>query len=268
MRASRRSRQRSVRVLVVFIVAGLAACGGSSPSAPQSPPNMQTPLPPPPPEVTLQSVSVAPPSVEGGMPATGTVVLTGAAGTGGAVVGLSSTNSTAAQMAASSVTIPSGVASATFGIMTSAVATTTTADIVATYNRQTAHATLTITAAEAPPPPPPPPAITVKATFVVTPAGGKAGDPCPVARDDNTSDNVLQCTFDARSSTPNPGITEYRWQFPGVSTPVTGVAVTGQHVPCGSFAAFSARDVTLTVVAPQGTDATTQSVTFEKTKAC
>jgi hypothetical protein len=110
--------------------------------------------------------------------------------------------------------------------------------------------------------------VTVEARFVVTPTGGKTGDPCPVARDDQTSDNVLQCTFDARSSTPNPGITEYRWQFPGVSATVTGVQVTNQHVPCGSFAAFSARDVTLTVVAPQGTDTTKQSVTFEKTKAC
>jgi hypothetical protein len=268
MRASRRVRQRFVRVLVTFTVAGFAACGGSSPSAPQSPPGTQPPpsTPPPPPAAGLQGVSVTPTSVEGGSPATGSVVLTSAAGAGGATVAVSADSPAAVNT--SSVTVASGASSATFGITTTSVTATTTAEIRAAYNGQTVQTTLTIMAAAAPPPPPPPPPVTVEARFSVTPTGGKTGDPCPVARDEATSDNVLQCTFNAQSSTPNPGITEYRWQFPGVTATVTGVQVTNQHVPCGSFAAFSARDVTLTVVAPQGTDTTTQSVTFEKTKAC
>jgi hypothetical protein len=109
-----------------------------------------TPAPPPPP--TLSSLSLNPTSVVGGtQSSTGTVTLSGPAPVGGATVGLSSSNTTAARVP-SSVTVAAGATSATFTVSTSAVAASTTITIPATYNGATRSASLTV--APAPPPPP------------------------------------------------------------------------------------------------------------------
>ena len=101
--------------------------------------------------VTLSSVSVNPTSVTGGNSSTGTVTMSGAAPSGGAVVTLSSSNTTVASVP-SSVTVAAGATSATFTVSTSAVAVSTTVSISATFGGASRSASLTVTAA--PPPPP------------------------------------------------------------------------------------------------------------------
>jgi hypothetical protein len=91
----------------------------------------------------LSAVSVSPSSVVGGSSSTGTLTLTSAAPTGGAVVSLSSSNAAAANVPAS-VTIAAGAASATFPATTSAVTTSTPVTISAVYAGITRTATLTV----------------------------------------------------------------------------------------------------------------------------
>jgi hypothetical protein len=81
---------------------------------------------------TLSAISVSPTSVIGGNSSTGTVTLNGPAPVGGAVVSLSSNNTSAAQVP-SSVAVPANSTTATFTVTTNPVATATTATISATY---------------------------------------------------------------------------------------------------------------------------------------
>ena len=110
-----------------------------------------TVTPAPPPAPTLSSLTLNPTSVTGGNSSTGTVTLSGAAPTGGAVVTLSSNNTTAARVP-SSVTVAAGATSATFTVSTSAVAASTTVSISAAYGAVTRSVSLTVT--PAPPPAP------------------------------------------------------------------------------------------------------------------
>ena len=105
---------------------------------------------PAPASVALSSLSVNPTSVTGGNSSTGTVTLSGAAPTGGALITLSSNNTTAANVP-SSVTVAAGATSATFTVSTSAVAASAIVTVSAAYSGTTSTASLTVTA---PPPPP------------------------------------------------------------------------------------------------------------------
>lgn len=98
----------------------------------------------------LTSVRVSPASVLGGNSSTGTVVLSGAAPTGGMVVSLQSTVTSVATTPAS-VTVAGGSSSATFQVTTFAVQTTTPATINGTLNGVTRSATLTVEAPNKPP---------------------------------------------------------------------------------------------------------------------
>src|SRR5437016_2283822 len=101
--------------LVTFSLA-LYSCGGnSSGSSPGTPPGG----PPPPASLTLSSVTLTPTTVNGGVPSTGLVTLSGAAPSGGAVVTLSSSNTSVATVPAS-VTVPAGASSARFPDATTA----------------------------------------------------------------------------------------------------------------------------------------------------
>jgi hypothetical protein len=105
--------------------------------------------PPPSTSTTLDTVSVAPVSVQGGSTASTTVTLTAPAPAGGAVVSFSSSSTTATVPA--TMTVPAGVNSRvvpTF-VSTSPVTATTTSTISATYNGVTRTAPITVTA---PPP--------------------------------------------------------------------------------------------------------------------
>ena len=94
--------------------------------------------------VALSSVTLNPVSVTGGNPSTGTVTLSGPAPSGGAVVSLSSNNPAIASVpAGGSMTVPAGATTATFPMNTSAVATSTTVTISASYGG-TLAASLTV----------------------------------------------------------------------------------------------------------------------------
>ena len=98
-----------------------------------------TPVP-----VGLSSLGVNPSSVVGGSSSTGTVTLSGPAPGGGAVVSLSSDNTSAATVPAS-VTVAGGASSATFAVTTSPVSGSTAVTISALYGGVTRTAPLTVT---------------------------------------------------------------------------------------------------------------------------
>jgi len=91
----------------------------------------------------LGSVKASPSSVAGGNTSTGTVNFLGPAPAGGAVVTLTSSNTTVATVP-ESVTVPQGATSATFTINTSAVTENKTVTISASYSGTTKTETLTI----------------------------------------------------------------------------------------------------------------------------
>ena len=93
----------------------------------------------------LTSVTVSPSSVSGGHSATGTVTLTGAAPSNGAVVSLTSANPAAS--VPSSVTIPGSAWSTNFTVSTSPVGSTTAGNLTATHLGVSKSVTLTVTAA-------------------------------------------------------------------------------------------------------------------------
>ncbi|MFN0028441.1 MAG: putative Ig domain-containing protein [Acidimicrobiales bacterium] len=97
----------------------------------------------PPTAASLSSVTVAPTSVDGGSPATGTISLSSAAPSGGAAVTLASSNSSVASVPAS-VTVPAGATSATFPLTTTTVSAQTAVTITATAGSVTLTATITI----------------------------------------------------------------------------------------------------------------------------
>jgi hypothetical protein len=93
--------------------------------------------------VLMASVAMNPASVFGGSSSTGTATLNGPAPTGGAVVTLSNTNTTAATVPAS-VTVAAGATGVTFSVTTTLVAAATSATITGSYNGSTQAATLPI----------------------------------------------------------------------------------------------------------------------------
>src|SRR5207302_3027177 len=97
-----------------------------------------------PPPVTLSALALNPTSVTGGtQSSTGTVTLSRAAPSGGAVVALSSNNTFTARVPAS-VTVAAGATTASFMVSTSAVTAPTTVAISAAYGGTTRTATLTV----------------------------------------------------------------------------------------------------------------------------
>jgi hypothetical protein len=107
------------------------------------------PAPPPPPgPAALSSLSLSPSTVTGGNSSQGTVTLTSAAPSGGALVALPGSNAGVAA-APSSVNVPTGATSAAFDVTTNPVSASTSATISATYGGVTRTTTLTVNAAQA-----------------------------------------------------------------------------------------------------------------------
>ena len=95
------------------------------------------------PAVTLASLTANPPTVGGSNNSTGTVTLSGPAVTGGAVVALSS-NQTSVATVPTTVTVPAGATSATFPITTVAVSSPTSVTLSANYVGGTVTASLRV----------------------------------------------------------------------------------------------------------------------------
>lgn len=94
------------------------------------------------PQVTLSRLDISPSSVAGGQSATGQVLLSSAAPTGGLDVQLSSSNAAVRPLA--TVRVPAGQQSASFTITTTIVSATVTATVTATLNGVQRSATLTV----------------------------------------------------------------------------------------------------------------------------
>lgn len=90
----------------------------------------------------LTALSVQPASVQGGSSATGSVALSAAAPSGGAVVALASNHS--AVRVPSSVSVAQGATSASFAITTTTVTVATAASVSATYQGVTRSAALSV----------------------------------------------------------------------------------------------------------------------------
>jgi hypothetical protein len=101
---------------------------------------------------SLAGIALNPASVVGGGTSQGTASLTSAAPSGGAVVSLSSSNTSAATVPAS-VTVPAGAFSATFTVSTAAVTASTSVTINGAFGGAARAATLTVTPPALPPPP-------------------------------------------------------------------------------------------------------------------
>jgi len=125
----------------------------------------------PPAVAALSTLALNPTSVVGGNASQGTVTLTSAAPTGGAVVTLSSSNTGVATVPAS-VTVAAGATSATFPVNTPAVTASSSSTISGSFGGATRSAALTVTPA---PPAPPAPAPGQAATLTVT-ATGRSGE--------------------------------------------------------------------------------------------
>ncbi|MBI1852175.1 MAG: hypothetical protein HYR85_17685 [Planctomycetes bacterium] len=98
---------------------------------------------PPAAPASVQSVTVSPSNTTGGASAQGTVTLTIAAPSGGAVVALSSSNASVATVPAS-VTVLAGSSTATFSVPTTVVAASVSVTISAAFGGANASSTLTV----------------------------------------------------------------------------------------------------------------------------
>lgn len=110
--------------------------------------------PPPPPTpgpVALSTLTLSPSTVTGGNSSQGTVTLTGAAPSGGALVALSSSN-TGVAATPPSVNVPAGATSASFNLTTGSVAASTSVTVSASYNGVARTALLNVQPVPAPQP--------------------------------------------------------------------------------------------------------------------
>ncbi len=116
---------------------------------------------------SLSALSVNPTSVIGPAASTGTVSLTAAAPTGGALVTLTSSNIAAASVPAS-VTVAAGATSVTFSVTTVAVTANTSVTLTAAYSGLSRTTTLTVT------PVPPPASLNTLVLSPTSVTGGSA----------------------------------------------------------------------------------------------
>jgi len=116
----------------------------------------------------VSTIAASPNSVVGGNASTGTVTLTAAAPSGGALVSLSTASSQVA--IPTSVTVAAASVSADFAIATSAVSSTTTATLHASYNGVGKSTVLTLN-------PVPPPVPAALASLTLNPASVAGGSP-------------------------------------------------------------------------------------------
>ena len=176
---------------------------------------------------SLSAVSVNPTSVVGGNSTTGTVTLTAAAPSGGALVTLSSSNTAVANVLAS-VTVPVGATSATFTVTTPPLSANTSVTLTASYTGVNRTATLTVT------PVPPPASLNAVALNPTSVTGGTPS----------------QGTVTLSSAAPSGGLVVSLSSNVGAATVPANVTV-----PAGATSA------TFTITTTTVTTATTVTVT-------
>ncbi|HKO96289.1 MAG TPA: SBBP repeat-containing protein [Pyrinomonadaceae bacterium] len=118
---------------------------GSTPTPTPTPTATPTPGPSPTPAPSLSSLTLSPTSVLGGNSAVGTITLSAAAPTGGAVVTLMSSNGAIA-VVPQSVIVAAGASSASFSVSTKQVSAITSVTISAVYGGPAKTALLTVNA--------------------------------------------------------------------------------------------------------------------------
>ena len=177
------------------------------------------------PSAALSAVTVNPTSVTGGSSSTGTVTLSAAAPSGGAVVSLSD-NSSAATVPGS-VTVAAGTTSANFTVTTGTVTTSTPVTITGTYGG--ASRTVTLTVNPAPPAPPAAPTLVspANAATVAQPVtfdwSDVAGAASYVIQIDNASSFTAPLTFTQTVTASQATITglpaqQLFWRVRGVNS--------------------------------------------------
>ncbi len=235
----------------LVIVAGFSACGGNGGTEP---------------DPVLASITIGSGgSVVAGGTVQGTATLSSAAKAGGATVALSSSNASVATVPGS-VLVPQGSASAAFTVTgVSAGSVTISGNFGGSQS-----ANLTVSAAP------------INASFTVIPDAGTiaTGQQCEVQSvsiGGGSSANLMKCTFNASTSTPQNAITSYIWRFPqtgGTATfTTTTPTLSGRMLACGSFGAGAVgtaadRQVTLEIVTPSGNDDVDVAVTFIRNGPC
>ena len=193
----------------------------------------------------------------------GTVVLGSGAPAGGSAVSLASSNSAAASVPPT-VTVPQGATSANFNIAIKAVGGGQNID----YHRDAWRSLDSKDAA----------ARTHHGELLRHPRRGHGRQSAVAVRRDQQrrcrpSPNLLQCTFDASSSLPTTGITNYRWTLPGLASPINQNSSQLVRPKVGCGAGLNTVNVqlavTLVVTAPGGTSSPkTQMVLFTKAGPC
>jgi hypothetical protein len=143
--------------------------------------------------VALASVALSSGSIVGGNPLTGTVTLTAAAPTGGAVVTLSGADPLSVP---ANVLVPAGSTVASFGVSTRAVGATMAGTVTASYGGVASSAVISVTRSTV-----------ATASFGVS--GPTESETCTVANGGNT----LNCTFNGSTSTAPGTIVAWDWSY-------------------------------------------------------
>jgi hypothetical protein len=192
----------------------------------------------------LATLSVSPTRVVGGSGATGTVALTAAAPSGGALVALASSSGVAGVPA--SVTVAAGATSTNFPVATASVASATAVTLSASYAGLTRSATLTVD------PPPPPASLSALALSPASVTGGSSSTGTVTLTSAAPSGGLLVAL--ASSNTAVAGVPSSVTVASGASSAtftVSTVSVsTATSVAITASAAGLTRTATLTVNAP------------------
>ncbi len=181
------------------------------------------------PAPTVSSLTLNPTSVTGPATSQATVTLSGAAPSGGSTVSLSSSNTSAATVPAS-VTVAAGSSSASFTVNTSAVSSTTSANITASMSGVSRSATLTVQA-----PPPPSPTLSTLSLNATSVVGG----------------GTVQATVTISSAAPSGG------SVVSLASSNTSVA----NVPASVTVAAGATSASFTVTTQSVTTSTSVNIT-------
>jgi hypothetical protein len=200
---------------------------------------------------TLSALSVSPASVVGGNSSAGTVTLTAAAPSGGAVVPLSDNSSATA--VPGSVTVPAGATSASFTVTTTSVTAATTSTISASFGGVTRTAALTVNPSTTPAPA----ALSAVSVNPTSVAGGSSSQGRVTLTAAAPSGGfVVSLSDNSAAATTPASVTVAQGATSATFTITTTSVSTSTPVTITASAAGVTRTATLTVTAASGSTAT------------